>query len=49
MKSSPRDVLDGWLGAESAIRDPDNMAAVFDAQSWAAARAVLRDCSDSSC
>ena len=36
MKSSPRDVLDGWLGAEAPIRDPENTAAVFDAQSWAA-------------
>jgi len=36
MKSSPQDVLDGWLGAEASIRDPDNTAAVFDAQSWAA-------------
>ena len=36
MKSSPQDVLDEWLGAEASIRDPDNAAAVFDAQSWAA-------------
>ena len=36
MKSSPRDSLDGWIGSEAAIRDPDNAAAVFDAQSWAA-------------
>jgi hypothetical protein len=36
MKSISRDVVDGWIASESPIRDPDNPAAVFDAQSWAA-------------
>jgi hypothetical protein len=36
MKSASRDVLDGWIACEAAIRDPDNPAAIFDAQSWAA-------------
>ena len=36
MKSASRDVVDGWIASEAAIRDPDNAAAIFDAQSWAA-------------
>lgn len=36
MKSAPRDVVDGWIASEAAIRDTDDPAAIFDAQSWAA-------------
>jgi hypothetical protein len=36
MKSASRDVVDGWIACEPAIRDPDKPAAIFDAQSWAA-------------
>jgi hypothetical protein len=36
LKSHSRDVVNEWTGSAAAIRDPDNPAAVFDAQSWAA-------------
>ena len=36
LKSHPLDVVNEWIGYEAAICDPDNPAAVFDAQSWAA-------------
>jgi hypothetical protein len=36
MKSASRDVVDWWISCEAAIRDPDDSAAIFDAQSWAA-------------
>jgi hypothetical protein len=36
MKSASREVVDGWIASEAAIRDPDNPTAIFDAQSWAA-------------
>jgi hypothetical protein len=36
LKSASPDVVDGWLTSEAALRDADNPAAIFDAQSWAA-------------
>ena len=36
MKSASRDAVDWWISSEPAIRDSDNPAAIFDAQSWAA-------------
>jgi hypothetical protein len=36
LRSCPHDAVSDWIGSGAALGDPDNRAAVFDAQSWAA-------------